>query len=155
MEKIKPPDCQVCFIHDNEFLPFKNIWAAQYDEYNQIAIIFTKKMGSSTFKKTTYNNKILHQLLHEICHHLTWDKKWGRKECNYSPNGIWNYYKTYYLCEYKAEKMLRQICKQYQWHEVLKASDEWVGAYRKFNPEPMPRGGYRYAARRIHREESK
>ena len=40
MEKIKPPDCQVCFIHDNELLPFEKVWGAQYDEYNKIAIIF-------------------------------------------------------------------------------------------------------------------
>lgn len=154
MEKVKPSDCQVCFVHDNELLPFKNIWGAQYDEYNKIAIIFTKKMGSLTFKKTTQNHKILHQLLHEICHHITWDKKWGRKAFNYSRNGRWNYYKTYYLCEYKAEKMLRRLCRQYKWHEVLKASDEWVSANRKLKPEPMPRGGYLYAAKRIFREEN-
>jgi len=51
MEKIKPSDCQVCFIHDNALLPFKNIWGAQYDEYNKIAIIFTKKWVLQLLKK--------------------------------------------------------------------------------------------------------
>jgi len=51
--------------------------------------------------------------------------------------------------------MLRRIYRQYKWHEVLKASDEWVGANRKAKPESMPRGGYLYAAKRIYREESK
>jgi hypothetical protein len=152
LEQIKPEDCQVVFDHDNGM-------SGQYLFYDKIAQVRCGNKNNKSYKKHG-EYLILYILLHEICHHITWKKEWNIP----SPMvGNWAAGErkfrrgSKYLCEYRAERMVRTICKKRGWHEMLAASNETIGDLRKHLPyDKLSTNylwGWDYAFKRINREE--
>lgn len=148
LEEIKPVDCQVCFFHDVSHLPFSGypMRSSYYDEINKIAFVYTAEAT---------NRHILYSLLHEVCHHITWDKRWDRRKFRRDEWGEWRpSHPTYYLREYKAEKLLRKICRRYGWHELLQESDMLLTKHLLNKTKDTERQ-YTYSCKRIVREEKR
>lgn len=153
MEQIKPEDCKVVF--DNKDYGMHGY----YLFYSKTVYI---KCGDTKHQNYVRHGKyvILYILLHEICHHITWKKGWG------CPSSILRVRKdrykyrrgSRYLCEYRTERMLRKICKQYGWYEILAASDDNIRQvkshlpYNKLTAQYL--WGWDYAFKRLSREEN-
>lgn len=141
-------------------------------------------------KQTCYIGKLagrvnlLHGLLHEMCHSMTKPQMFASKpnfkftaSINYDnkvvcqrPNSL------FYLNEYKAEKLLRKICRQHNWNNILTYSnktitylttlthDSHIIKYNNVTIFPIDKiidnflrnyvMGYIYMAKRISREEN-
>lgn len=137
MRHIKPDNCRVVYsFHEIDKYPCYNPQSK------------TVHLPTVVAKKDPYNR--LRLLLHEICHHLTWDQLTSD---------------TLHYAEYKAEKLLRNLCRQYGWYHILSKSDDMLLRRgnrdllrRRYGENAIQNGavdmyGWPYAAERICREE--
>lgn len=131
IKKIKPKDVKLRFVDGFD------------DKYiNGLFYITESGVRVCAIKKTMPYIVIAHTLLHEVCHSLTFKDEWMEPS------------KTFYLCEYVAEKKLRKICRDNNWLNILKLSDGWIIKILKSKKlkENDP-SNYIYMAKRIAREE--
>lgn len=131
IKKIKPKDVKLKFVNELE-------------DKQTYGIFYISNIGERVcaVKRNIPYIVIAHTLLHEVCHSLTFKDEWIDSS------------RTFYLCEYLAEKKLRKICKEYGWYNILKLSDNWINKIliSKKLKENDP-SHYLYMAKRIAREE--
>lgn len=131
---------------------------------------YIPKSKTIYIKKLSTRIEILYMLLHEICHTLTIPVEKLNHDIELSYNiktkrfTIKRPTPKFYLREYQAEKMLREICRENQWKDILEISDlviKDILKQRRFDKEGWPTEnyakiiffGYEYMAHRICREE--
>lgn len=132
VKKIKPKKLKIRFIGE-----------IYWYESDCIGVFYFTSSGPEVWiKKGLGNLCCSHVLLHEVSHHLTAKKEW------YVNTGR---HRTWYLCEYLAEKKLRKICREYELYDVLEYSTRWIEHIIK-KGDKVDRD-YKFMAQRIAREE--
>lgn len=144
---IKPKNCRIIYCNDH-------IYGTHFNNKLKVCYITRNKHNSYI--------SLIHSILHEICHYITWEQDWSRGQNGYYLNNKkWRPYKlNRYTAEYKAEKLLRNICRKYNWKEILKYSFSYVDEtteiimdFRRKYKRWRDFNGYYYAAKRLQREE--
>ncbi len=152
LEQIKPENCKVMF--DNKYSDMDGHYL--FDSKTARVRCGDKK-NKGYVKHGEYF--VLYILLHEICHHITWKKGWDKHTKMVGIRKIKYRRGSRYLCEYRAERMVRKICKKYGWYEMLAASDDNIRNIKKYLPysdktHAQYLWGWDYAFRRLSREEN-
>jgi hypothetical protein len=145
---LKPAECTVRF----HKVSYDGFTFTHYNEYTRTCNII---LGPQWYEAIAFPKKwkILHSVLHEICHDITWNPAWNR-EYHKLIKHRWTSGGTHYMVEYKAEKLLRQICKKNKWAELLHISDHLISTINTTKNKFPYLFAYDYMASRIIREES-